>query len=73
MSELDAHQTICLVIGTLSGVCLTLFFIAMNPVFAVMNILMITKVVFGMKRYYDLKSCKENGRELVLKALFRFF
>ena len=51
MSELDAHQTICLVIGTLSGVCLTLFFITMNPVFAVMNILMITKVVFGMKRY----------------------
>ena len=50
MSELEAHQTICLVLGTLSGVCITLFFMTMNPTFALANILLVSKVVRGMQR-----------------------
>lgn len=73
MSELQAHQTICLVLGTLSGFCITLFFITLNPVFAMINFLIISKVVCGMKRYYDNKMSKENGRELMSLALLRFF
>jgi hypothetical protein len=73
VSELEAHQTICLVLGTISGVCLTSFFITLNPIFALANILLISKVLRGMQRYYDDKSCRKNGRELMLHALLRFF
>lgn len=73
MSELEAHQIICLVLGTLSGVCLTSFFITMNPTFALANILLISKILRGMQRYYDDKMSRENGRELISQALLRFF
>jgi len=73
VSELEAHQIICLVLGTMSGVCLTSFFITMNPTFALVNILFISKVLRGMQRYYDDKSCRKNGRELMSQALLRFF
>ena len=73
MSELDAHQIICLCLGTLSGVCITLFFTTINPTFALTNILLINKVLWGMKKYYDNPSCKKDGRELVSRALLRFF
>lgn len=73
MSELEAHQTICLVLGTLSGVCITLFFMTMNPTFALANILLVSKVVRGMQRYYNNESCTKNGRKLMSQALLRFF
>ncbi len=73
MSELEAHQIICLVLGTMSGICLTSFFITLNPTFALANILFISKVVRGMERYYDDKLCRKSGRELMSQALLRFF
>lgn len=73
MSELEAHQAICLVLGTISGVCLTSFFITLNPTFALANILLVSKILRGMQRYYDDKTTKKNGRELMSQALLRFF
>lgn len=73
MSELEAHQTIYLILGSVSGACLTSFFITSNPFFVLLNFVLLNKIMFGIKSFYSESSDRENGRKLLFRALFRFF
>ncbi len=73
MSELEAHQTIDLILGFVSGACLASFFITSNPFFVIVNFVLLNKIMFGVKSFYSESSDRENGRKLLYRALFRFF
>ncbi|AFT78966.1 hypothetical protein AMBLS11_11965 [Alteromonas macleodii str. 'Black Sea 11'] len=73
MSELEAHQTIYLILGFASGACLASFFLTSNPFFVIVNFVLLNKIMFGVKSFYSEEKERENGRKLLTRALFRFF
>ncbi|WP_158972576.1 hypothetical protein [Paraglaciecola sp. L3A3] len=73
MSELEAHQTIGIFLGMLSGVCLVMFITTLNVGFAMLNMIGIHKVLSGMTRYAALTKEKRNGYTLLSFAIWRFF
>ena len=71
MSESEGHQVICLTLGTLSGVCLTLFFIEFHVGYAIVNLTAVWKVVSGINAYDDAKNEVKSGNKLIYFALLK--
>ena len=60
MSELEAHQTIYLILGFASGACLASFFLTSNPFFVIVNFVLLNKIMIKMQDIPILKLIQKR-------------
>ncbi|MFC3095455.1 hypothetical protein DRW07_08935 [Alteromonas sediminis] len=73
MSQNDAVKILCVVIGLLQGVIITLALVYQAAELLLLSCLLNTKVTFGVKRYRARYAHEDNGRALLSFALLRFY
>jgi len=71
VSEIEAHQIICLALGMISGACIAMFVTTMNPGFMLLNFITLLKVQFGVRTYESTEVKNKTGKQLLLCALWR--
>lgn len=71
MSELGAHQIICLALGMISGACVAMFATTLNPGFMFLNFIVLLKVQCGVRAYESTEIKNKTGKQLLLCALWR--
>tara|TARA_R110000868_G_scaffold38928_11_gene135945 strand:- start:118 stop:339 length:222 start_codon:yes stop_codon:yes gene_type:complete len=71
VSEIEAHQIICLVIGAASGACVAMFATTLNPGFMFLNFIVLLKVQRGVRAYDSTEVKNKTGKQLLLCALWR--
>ncbi|MFC3092985.1 hypothetical protein DRW07_02040 [Alteromonas sediminis] len=73
MSKNTAVKALCMVIGLLHGVLITLAIVYSAAEVLLLSCLLNAKVTFGIRRYRACYAQKGDGRALLCFALLRFY